>query len=161
MGMIDQRIADLGLVLPAPLVVPEGAVYPFPDVHVIGQRVLISGHGPQEADGSISGPFGRVGDVVAPEAAQGLARKTCLSMLSSLKRALGDLDRIAQWVKVLGMVNAVPDFHNHPKVINGFSFCVLDVFGPEVGAHARSAVGVSGLPENYAVEVEAEVMLKP
>jgi hypothetical protein len=121
MPVNEARLRDLGHILPAPLVVPAGTGYPFPALHVIGARCVISGHGSQAADGTISGPFGRV----------------------------------------LGMVNAIPCFRNHPAVINGFSELILDVFGAQTGGHARSAIGVSGLPENYAVEVEAEMEVHP
>ena len=159
MPQFEDRLTSLGFVLPAPLRPPEGAVYPFPDVRIIGKRALISGHGPQEPDGSISGPFGKVGAGVSVEEAVTLAEKTALSMLASLKRELGDLDRISAWVRVLGMVNASADFDDHPSVINGFSNLILGVFGPDIGSHARTAVGVGSLPCNYAVEVEAEVMI--
>lgn len=159
MSAVEERLAARGLLLPAPLIVPDGAVYPFPDVRTIGNRALVSGHGPQEADGSISGPFGKVGAEVSVAQAAVLAEKTALSMLASLKRALGDLDRITAWVRVLGMVNAAPSFDDHPTVINGFSTLILDLFGPDAGAHARSAIGVGSLPCNYAVEIEAEVLV--
>jgi enamine deaminase RidA (YjgF/YER057c/UK114 family) len=74
---------------------------------------------------------------------------------------LGDLDRIEGWVKALGMVNCTPDFDRQPQVINGFSHLILDVFGPEVGRHARSAVGMNALPMRIAVEIEAEVLVRP
>jgi enamine deaminase RidA (YjgF/YER057c/UK114 family) len=84
-----------------------------------------------------------------------------LAVLGSLARELGDLDRITGWAKVLGMVSSAPGFDRHPAVINGFSDLILAVFGPEVGRHARSAVGVAGLPFNMAVEIEAEVLVAP
>jgi enamine deaminase RidA (YjgF/YER057c/UK114 family) len=80
-------------------------------------------------------------------------------MLASLKRELGDLDRIAAWLRVFGMVNSAPDFNAHPSVINGCSDLLLEVFGPEVGQHARSAVGLAALPFNIPVEIEAQVEL--
>jgi enamine deaminase RidA (YjgF/YER057c/UK114 family) len=157
MGRIEGRLAELGLSLPAPLVLPPGVVLPFPEVNLRGTRAILSGAGPLEPDGSLSGPRGKVGAEVSVEEAAILARKTGLAMLSGLHRALGDLDRITGWVRVFGMVNAAPDFTGHPAVINGFTDLVLDVFGPEIGRHARSAVGMGSLPMNIAVEIEAEV----
>ena len=161
MGRVGSRIAELGLVLPAPPQVPPGVVLPFPWVSVRGTRVLVSGHGPQEPDGTQAGPFGQVGGEVSVEVARGLAEKVALSMLGSLARELGDLDRITGWVRVFGMVNSAPGFDRHPLVVNGFSELILAVFGPEVGRHARSAVGVAGLPFDMAVEIEAEVLIAP
>jgi len=160
MGVIEARLAERGLILPPAFEAPPGARYPFPDVNIRGRVAYVSGHGPQEPDGSIVGPFGKVGDVVSPAEAARLARKTGLSMLGSLSRALGDLDRIEGWARVLGMVNAAPGFDDHPAVINGFSELVLDLFGHEIGRHARSAVGVASLPLDYAVEIEAEVLIR-
>jgi len=157
MSNISQRLAAAGLSLPPPLKLPPGASLPFPWVLVRGRRVLVSGHGPQEPDGSLAGPFGKVGAEVSPEEAAVLGRKTALAMLGSLQRELGDLDRITGWVRAFGMVNSAPGFDRQPQVINGFSDLILEIFGPEVGAHARSAVGMAALPFGIAVEVEAEV----
>lgn len=161
MGTISDRLADLGHTLPAPLQVPAGVTLPFPFVNVRGERAFVSGHGPQEPDGSVAGPFGQVGAAVSIEDAFVLARKTALSMLASLERELGDLDRIAGWGRAFGMVNAPAGFTQSPAVINGFSKLILEVFGPDVGRHARSAIGVSALPFDIAVEIEAEVLLRP
>ena len=129
-------------------------------MRVVGSRVLISGHGPQNPDGSLAGPFGKVGTDVTLEQAQEVARKVGLSILGSLQRELGDLDRVAGWMRVFGMVNSAPDFDRHPAVVNGFSDLILAVFGSDVGRHARSAIGVAALPFNIAVEIEAEVLLR-
>lgn len=158
---IDARLAELGLALPPPVAVPEGLALPFPWVCVRGGRAFVSGHGPQRADGSLAGPFGRVGAEVTEAEAHDLARLTALGMLASLRRELGDLDRIAGWARVFGMVASAPEFRRQPAVINGFSELIVAVFGPEVGAHARSAVGMAALPFGIAVEVEAEVLLHP
>ncbi len=159
MSKIEARLDSLGLVLPQAIRVPAGIVLPFPFVNIRGDRALISGHGPQEPDGSLAGPFGQVGADVSVDDAHALARKTALSILGSLKRALGDLDRITAWQRAFGMVNSAPGFDRHPAVINGFSELILEVFGPEIGRHARSAVGMAGLPFNIAVEIEAEVAI--
>ena len=159
MSSPEQRLAELGLVLPEPLKMPAGMTLPFPWVNVRGNRAFISGHGPQNPDGSPAGPFGSVGKEVSVEDAKESARKVGLSMLGSLKRELGSLDRVTGWCKALGMVNCVPGFDNTPAVINGFTELIIDVFGPEVGRHSRSAVGVAGLPLNFPVEIEAELII--
>ncbi len=127
----------------------------------MGQRALISGHGPQNPDGSFAQPLGKLGREVSLEQGYVAARLTALSILGSLQRALGDLDRIAAWSRVFGMVNSAPGFTQQPSVINGFSDLILEIFGPEVGAHSRSAVGMAELPFNIPVEIEGEVELKP
>ena len=159
MSNVEKKLTSLGFVLPEPLKVPAGVTLPFPMVNVRGSRAIISGHGPQDPDGSVAGPFGKVGDQVTVEDAKELATKTALSILASLKRELGDLDRVAAWNRVFGMVNTAPGFTSQPEVINGFTDLILEVFGPDVGRHARSAVGMAGLPFDIAVEIEGEVTI--
>lgn len=161
MSKIAAKLDSLGLILPGPLKVPAGVTLPFPFVLIRGDRVFVSGHGPQETDGSVAAPFGQVGGDVSLDDARELARKTALSMLGSLQRELGNLDRIKAWCRVFGMVNSAPGFDRQPLVINGFTGLIHDVFGPEVGRHARSAVGMAGLPFKIAVEVEAELIIAP
>ncbi|MBV9599946.1 MAG: RidA family protein [Chloroflexi bacterium] len=127
---IEARLADLGLV-----------------------------HGPLNTDGSLAGPFGKVPTDVSPEQAYQSARLVGLAILASLKRELGDLDRVTAWLRVFGMVNSAPEFAAQPGVINGCSDLLLEVYGPEAGQHARSAVGLAALPFNIPVEIEAEVEL--
>lgn len=160
MGTIADRLAELGLTLPPALVPPPGVVLPFEFVRLVGDRAFVAGHGPQAPDGSVAPPFGLVGADVTAEQAYESARLTALSMLGSLARTLGDLDRILAWGRVFGMVASAPDFRRQPLVINGFSDLILDVFGPEVGAHSRSAVGMAALPFGIPVEVEAEVVVR-
>jgi enamine deaminase RidA (YjgF/YER057c/UK114 family) len=159
MAKIEQRLRALGLVLPAPLQLPPGAALPFPWVRVVGSRALISGHGPTNADGSLAQPLGKVGAEVTVEQGHAAARLAGLAILASLQRELGDLDRIARWVHVFGMVNSAPGFNRQPAVINGFTELIVEVFGKEVGAHARSAVGMAELPFDIPVEIEGEVLL--
>lgn len=159
MSDIAGRIAELGLVLPPPLIPPAGVKLPFQQVRVVGDLAYVAGHGPQAPDGTVAGPRGKVGAEVSLDEAYLAARLTGLSILSSLTRALGDLDRIAAWGRVLGMVDVAPGFDRMPEVINGFSDLILEVFGPDVGAHARSAVGHAALPFGIPVEVEATVHL--
>ena len=157
MPRIAAELARLGLTLPPPFQPPAGVTFPFPAVRIVGRRALFSGHGPQESHGRYSGPLGKVGRDLTPEQGYRAARLTALSVLGSLERALGDLDRVRAFVRVFGMVNSAPGFHRQPGVLNGFSELVLEVFGPERGAHARSAVGMAELPFDIPVEVEGEV----
>jgi hypothetical protein len=157
MPRIEDRLRALGLILPPPTQPPAGVALPFQFVHVVGRRALISGHGPQNPDGSFAEPLGKLGREITLEQGYLAARLTALSILGSLKRTLGDLDRIAAWGRVFGMVNSAPGFNKQPSVINGFSDLILEVFGPEIGAHCRSAVGLAELPFNIPVEIEGEV----
>ncbi len=159
MSRIEERLGALGLSLPLPLRPPPDVVLPFQFVRIVGRRALISGHGPQNPDGSLALPLGKVGREVSLEQGYVAARLTALSILGNLKRAVGDLDRIAAWGRVFGMVNSAPGFNRQPSVINGFSDLVLELFGPEIGAHSRSAVGLAELPFDIPVEIEGEVEL--
>nr|WP_321792748.1 RidA family protein [Burkholderia pyrrocinia] len=159
MNPIEARMTELGLILPRPIVPPVGTILPFKAVQVFGNRVLISGHGPLNLDGSIAGPLGKVGMEVSVEQGYRLARLTALAILASLKREIGDLNRIRAWCRVFGMVNSAPGFSRQPDVLNGFSDLILEIFGEERGAHTRSAVGLAELPFNIPVEVEGEVEL--
>lgn len=158
--LIEQRLADLGLELPEPMKLPPSASLPFPWVRVVGNRVLISGHGPLLPDGSLPPVRGKVGSEVTPEQAYDAARSTALAILSSLRRELGDLDRVKAWIRVFGMVNVAPGFTQTPAVINGFSDLILELWGTEAGSHARSAVGLAELPFGIPVEIEAEVLIE-
>ncbi len=154
---IEAKLEALGLVLPAPVKTPAGVRLPFASVRIHGNRAYISGHGPQNPDGSLAQPLGKVGAEVSLEAGYNAARLTALSILASLKRQLGDLDRVTAWLRVFGMVNSAPGFTQQPAVINGFSDLILELYGAEVGQHARSAVGMAELPFRLPVEIEAEV----
>jgi enamine deaminase RidA (YjgF/YER057c/UK114 family) len=157
MPRVQERLKVLELTLPPPAQPPPGVVLPFQFVRIIGRRALFSGHGPQTPDGAFAERRGKVGREVTVEQGYVLARLTALSILGSLQRALGDLDRVVAWGRVLGMVNSAPGFNQQPSVINGFSDLILDVFGPEIGAHSRSAVGLAELPFNLPIEIEGEV----
>jgi enamine deaminase RidA (YjgF/YER057c/UK114 family) len=156
---IEQRLAELGLVLPDAMQPPGGVELPFPYVRVWGNRAFVSGHGPLQPDGSLTATLGKVGAEVSEEDAYQEARATGLAILGSLRRALGDLDRVTAWLRVFGMVNAAPGFVRAPAVINGFSDLILELWGPEAGSHARSAVGLAELPFRIPVEIEAEVAI--
>ena len=133
---------------------PPGVTFPFELVKVEGGLAYASGHGPLTADGLLY--TGRVGDRVTPEQGYEAARATALSMLRSLQDALGDLDRVARWVKVLGFVRCAEGFDNTPMVINGFTDLIVELWG-DAGRHARSAIGADQLPFGMPVEVEAIV----
>jgi enamine deaminase RidA (YjgF/YER057c/UK114 family) len=157
---VEARLQALGLALPEPVKAPPGVKIPFAFVRVRGDRAYIAGHGPTNPDGSLAGPFGKVGVDLSLEQAYQAARLAGLAILSSLKRELGELDRVTAWLRVFGMVNAAPGFNQLPQVINGFSDLIIEVYGPERGRHARSAVGVAELPFDLSVEIEAEVEIR-
>ena len=156
MARIEARIAAMGLTLPPPLQTPAGLSMPFEWVRVRGRRAYISGHVPVDAAGRLASPLGKVGTDVSPEQGYASARLVALAHLGSLQRALGDLDRITAWLRVFAMVNVAPGFNETPRVTNGYSDLILELFGPEVGAHARSSIGMS-IPLNAPVNCEAEV----
>jgi enamine deaminase RidA (YjgF/YER057c/UK114 family) len=147
------RLKALGIVLPPA---------PSPIANFVthiqeGHMLYLSGQGPREEDGYMH--TGKVGGYVSVEEAYKHARLTGINLLAVMHSALGDLRRVKRVVKLLGMVNAVPDFADHPSVINGCSDLLINVFG-EAGNHARSAVGFSSLPGNITVEIEAIISLK-
>lgn len=150
----EARIQELNLELPPPPK-PAGVYKP---VVVVGNMAYVSGHGPLLPDGTML--TGRVGSQVDQQAGYNAARQVGLAILATLRQQLGSLDRIGRLVKTLGMVNAAEDFKNHPAVINGYSELMRDVFGPDHGVGARSAVGMGSLPGNITVEIEAIFELK-
>jgi len=159
MARIEERLKKMGLILPPPVKVPAGVVLPFQFVRVVGRRAFIAGHGPQGSDGAIAPPFGKLGRELTVEQGYAAARLTALAILGSLQRTLGDLDRIAAWGRVFGMVSSAEGFNKQPAVINGFSDLIIELFGAEIGAHSRSAVGMAELPFGMPVEIEGEVEL--
>lgn len=149
MGLIDNRLAELGITLPTPAK-PVANYVPWVRT---GNLVFISGQGPL-AEGKILYQ-GRLPDTVSIEDGQKSARLCAINVIAQLREALGgDLDRVTRVVKLVGFVNAAPDFTDHPKIINGASDLMVEVFGDK-GRHARSAVGSPSLPFNISVEVEA------
>ena len=156
---VDERVRELGLTLPDALSPPAGATYPFAWVRVRGDRAYLSGHLPLSPDGTLADPLGKVGTDVTLEQGVAAARLVALAAIGSLQRELGDLDRVAAWLRVFGMVNTAPGFTQIAAVVNGFSETILDVFGPEVGLHSRCAVGMAELPYGVPVEIEAEVQI--
>jgi enamine deaminase RidA (YjgF/YER057c/UK114 family) len=152
---VEQRIKDLGLELPPPA--KPVAVY-VPAV-ITGNLLYTAGHIPWLADGKMQ--VGRVGSDLTVEQGAAAARLVGLQILTTLRQALGNLDRVSRLVKVLGMVNCTPEFTQQPKVINGFSELMVQVFGEQAGKGARSAVGVGSLPGNTPVEIEAIFEIRP
>ena len=150
----EARIAEMKLEFP-PAPKPGGIYHP---VVIAGNLAYVSGHGPMRTDGSMI--TGKVGATVTEAEAHLAARQVGLTMLATLRRELGSLDRIERLIKTLGMVNATPEFGTHPQVINGFSSLMVEIWGDVNGKGARSAVGMGSLPGNIAVEVEAIFELK-
>jgi enamine deaminase RidA (YjgF/YER057c/UK114 family) len=161
MSSVANKLVSLGLVLPKAIQLPPGVVLPFRPVCVRGNRAYVSGHGPLNADGTLAPPFGKVGRDLSVEQGYRAARLTALAMLGSIERELGDLDRVRAWTRVFGMVNSATGFNQQPRVMNGFSELILELFGPDVGAHSRSAVGMAELPFDLPVEIEAELDINP
>jgi len=150
---VEQRIKELGIQLNEP--VPPTAN--FLKAVRVGNMVYLSGHGPDKPEGGQV--IGKLGSDLTIDEGKQAARLVGISLLASLKKEIGNLNKVKRIVKVLGLVNAVPSFVNHSQVMNGFSDLMVEVFG-ENGKHARSAVGMSSLPANIPVEVEMIVELK-
>ena len=151
----EEKLTSLGLALP-PAPRPLGVYKP---IVIVDNLAYLSGHGPLQTDGSLM--FGRVGDDLNLEAGRIQARQVGLAMLATLRKNLGSLDRVSRVIKLLGMVNCTADFPSHPKVINGCSELFAEVFGEETGVGARSAVGMSSLPDNIGVEIEGIFEISP
>ena len=150
----EEKLASLGLTLPPPPK-PMGNYVPY---RWAGNLLYLAGQGPRNADGSLC--TGRLGRDTAIEQGYAHARLTGLSLLATTKAAIGELSRVEAVIKLLGMVNAEPDFGDHPKVINGCSDLFVEVLG-EAGRHARSAVGMGSLPGGISVEIEAILLIRP
>ena len=145
----EHRLTQLQVTLP-PAPKPVAVYKP---VVVVDRIAYVSGHGPLRADATLI--TGVVGRDLSLEEGKAAARQVGLAILATLREQLGNLDLVKRVVKVLGMVNTAPDFYDHPKVINGCSELFAEVWGPENGVGARSAVGMGPLPGNIAVEIEA------
>jgi enamine deaminase RidA (YjgF/YER057c/UK114 family) len=145
----DEQFQKLGLTLP-PAPKPLGVYKPF---LIVGNFVYVSGHGTVKEDGSLI--IGKVGVDLTVDEAKQAAQQVGLAILSTLTKNLGSLNKIKRVIKVLGMVNALPEFERHPYVINGCSELFAKVWGEENGVGVRSAVGMGSLPDNIPVEIEA------
>jgi enamine deaminase RidA (YjgF/YER057c/UK114 family) len=158
MGQIETKLAAMKLVLPTPFRFPKpnrrGCV-------TVGNMLYLSGHvahGPEIPGVRM---HGKVGLDMTTEEGCAVARQVALTILSTLKQQLGDLDRVLQVVRLFGMVNATPDFHHMPAVIDGASDLFYELYGPERGCHARTAIGVATLPRGSAVEINGEFLIAP
>ncbi|MGI9386066.1 MAG: RidA family protein [Methyloligellaceae bacterium] len=146
--------------LPQPGQLPEGTLAPNVRlVRIVGRRAVIAGHNAIDAAGTITGPFGIVGDTVSLEEARDSSAAVMRGILASLQQEIGDLSRVAAWVKLDGWVNAAPGFRDLPAIMNPASEMIYDLFGADAGAHARYVVGVTGLPFGAPVELAGEVEL--
>ncbi|NMB12261.1 MAG: RidA family protein [Firmicutes bacterium] len=154
MDKIEQKLIDMGYQLPKPRV--GSKIVP---AKVVGNLVFVSGHGCSDEDGNLK-YRGRVGTDVSLEEAYEAAKLCAINALGGLKAVIGNLERVDEIVKVLGFVNSDEDFHRQPEVMHGFTDLLVELFGPEKGIHARSAIGTSNLPKNQPVEVEMIVTLK-
>ena len=156
---VEAKLDELGLVLPEPPKIPPEMQVSFVWVRVHQDRAYVAGHGPQNPDGSVAHPLGKVGGEVSPEEGYQAARLTALSILASLRRELGDLDRVTAWLMAYGFVNAAPDFTLTTNVINGFSDLIVELYGLEAGTHARTAPGMATPPLGVPVIIAAEVAI--
>jgi enamine deaminase RidA (YjgF/YER057c/UK114 family) len=150
----ERRLVELGIELP-PAPKPMGTY--VPGVRV-GNLLFLSGLGPRRADGTMI--QGKLGAGLTIEQGREAARLVAINMLANVRATLGSLDRVERVVKTLGMVNSAPDFDQHPKVIDGYADLFVEVFGPERGRGARSAVGMAALPMQIAVEVETILQVR-
>ena len=157
MSKLEDKLASMGYRLPGPF------AYPSPNRRgcvQVGRILFVSGHGRDLPAGVRSDGAGKVGAEVTPEEAAESAKHTALSMLASIKAHCGgDLDRVKRVVRIIGMVNCTPEFELQPRVIDGASDLLYELFGPEYGCHARSAVGMGSLPHRIPVEINGEFEL--
>ncbi|MGN6347038.1 MAG: RidA family protein [Candidatus Nitrosocosmicus sp.] len=173
---IHNKLKDLGLELPKQLQIPSGTKTPPTWIRIRGDKAYVSGHGPQNSDGSIAGPFGKVIAIstataekttansypkeLSIELGYQSAKLAGLSILGSLKRELVSLDRVTAWLQVRVMINTVAGFTQTTYVADGFSDLIISLYGYERGLHARSAIGVQALPLNLPVIIEALVEIE-
>ena len=145
---IEKKLKELNIVLPD----PATPVANYVTAVRTGNLIFLAGHGPKKEDGTWV--TGKVGKDLSLEEGKEAARLTALALLSTLKAEVGDLNKVKRVIKVFGMVNCTEDFYDHPKVINGCSDLIVEVFGEKKGKHARAAVGMNSLPMNTAVEID-------
>lgn len=157
--MACAKLFEMGLVLPQALKPPPGFVMKWRQVRVVGTRAVIAGHGPRRADGTYSGPFGKVGTDLTPEQGYEAARLTALGILGDLQREIGDLDRVSSWTRVFGMVNSAPGFNGQAGVIDGFTDLMVELWGRDAALCPRAVTGVAELAFGMPVIIEAEVEL--
>ena len=156
---IEQKLEEMGLVLPEPGVYKPSVEGPPVPVLVRGNIAYVSGTSARNPDGTPHDSKGSIPGKVSPELAHEAAKLTALTILSELKREIGELDRISAWLNVIGFVNCDKDFARTSYVISGFSDFIIDLFGPEIGTHARSTPGAASLAGNACVIITATVEL--
>jgi len=156
MGRIETRLRELGIVLPEPLVLPSAN---RTSAVQVGNMLYLSGHGAALLEDETVKRRGKVDLDITEEEATATARALAIKMIATLKHHISDLDRVERVVKILGMINAHPDFERQNKVLNGASDLFFEVFGPEIGCHARSSVGVDGLVDRQPVEIEGTFLI--
>lgn len=156
MGKVEQKLADMGIALPAPLVLPSAN---RTSAVRVGDMLYLSGHGAALLEDESVKRRGKVDLDITEAEAYETARALAIKMIATLKHHVSELDRVARVVKILGMINAHPDFERQNKVLNGASDLFFEVFGPEVGCHARSSIGVDGLVDRQPVEIEGTFLI--
>ena len=148
MSSPETRLQELGITLPTP---PKPVAKYKPAV-LVGNLLYVSGHGPAKGDAALMA--GKLGAKLTLEQGKECARLVGINILATVKNTLGSLDRVKRLIKTLGMVNATPDYRDHPQIINGFSELMAQVFGDDAGVGSRSAVGMGSLPGDIPVEIE-------
>jgi enamine deaminase RidA (YjgF/YER057c/UK114 family) len=148
MSSPETRLQELGITLPT----PPKPMAKYKSAVLIGNVLYVSGHGPAKGDPALMA--GKLGATLTMEQGKECAKLVGINILATVKNTLGSLDRVKRLVKTLGMVNAVPDYRDHPQVMNGFSEFMAQVFGDDAGVGARSAVGMGSLPGDIPVEIE-------
>ena len=157
MGRIEARLEELGISLPLPLEMPSAN---RASAVRVGRMLYLSGHGAALLEDTTVKRRGKVDLEISEEEAYATARALAIKMVATLKHHIGDLDRVERVVKILGMVNSHPDFERQNRVLNGASDLFFEVFGPETGCHARSAIGVDGLVDRQPVEIEGTFLIR-
>jgi len=156
-SQVEVRLKKLGLVLPEPLVLPS----PNRTSGVqVNNMLYLSGHGAALLEDDTVMRRGKLGADISQEEGYRTAKALALKMLATIKHHVGDLDRVERVIKILGMINAVPEFEKHNKVLDGASDLFFEVFGPDIGCHGRSSVGVGGLVANQPVEIEGIFLIR-
>jgi hypothetical protein len=158
---IENKLAELGLELPAAMRFPPNLRISWRQVRVVGSRAVIAGHGPRAADGSPFGRPGKVGRDLTAEEAYEAAKATGLAILADLKREIGALDRVVSWTRVFGIVNSAPGFIGQAAVIDGFTDLMIALYGEDAAICPRAVMGAAELAMNSPVIIEAEVEIAP
>ena len=156
MGKVEEKLAQMGIGLPAPLALPSAN---RTSAVQVGNMLYLSGHGAALLEDDSVKRRGKVDLDITEAEAYATARALAIKMIATLKHHVEDLDRIERVVKIVGMINAHPDFERQNRVLNGASDLFFEVFGPKVGCHARSSVGVDGLVDRQPVEIEGMFLI--